>query len=198
MDSLVNLWISLTHILQKKATKLNLIASWKQKDVCSLFMENEEYIIQVIGFFPPFTLRKQSNVILLTFNQNIWCETQSFQLRKGELALIPFEFILCAASWTRFLCLAYLMQWAAVSTQLVAMRVPPQVWRHLPLELYWREAWDQGTSKAQSFLLIFHPRACPQNTTCWWLVRFPTPGHRKVFPPSPSSKAWFLKYILFK
>jgi len=37
---------------------------------------------------------------------------------------------------TDFNSVIYLMQCAAVITQLVAMRIPPQVWCHLPLELY--------------------------------------------------------------
>lgn len=35
----------------------------------------------------------------------------------------------------------YLMQWAAVKTQLESIRVPPQVWAQTPFLLYWREIW---------------------------------------------------------
>lgn len=38
----------------------------------------------------------------------------------------------------------YLMQWAAVRTQFWATRVPPQVWRHWPLELNCRETWGEA------------------------------------------------------
>lgn len=35
------------------------------------------------------------------------------------------------------------MQWAAVRTQLWSTKVPPQVWRHWPLESYCRETWEE-------------------------------------------------------
>lgn len=39
---------------------------------------------------------------------------------------------------------SYLMQWAAVRTQLLATRVPPQVWDHFPKDWYCRETWGGG------------------------------------------------------
>lgn len=43
----------------------------------------------------------------------------------------------------------YLMQWAAVRTQSLATRDPPQVWRHWPLELYCRETWEEARAGDQ-------------------------------------------------
>lgn len=110
------------------------------------------------SFFPPFYIKKIKR-----------CHSPDFSLKDMKLRVFSWEwenwhwysfhpsFCSCAASWVRFIFMAYLMQWAAVSTQLVAMRVPPQVWRHWPLELYWREAWDQGTKGGSGFcLLILH------------------------------------------
>lgn len=36
------------------------------------------------------------------------------------------------------------MQWAAVRTQLLATRVPPQVWYHFAKDWYCRETWGRG------------------------------------------------------
>lgn len=36
------------------------------------------------------------------------------------------------------------MQWAAVRTQRLCTRDPPQVWYHEPPELYCRETWGEG------------------------------------------------------
>lgn len=43
--------------------------------------------------------------------------------------------------------ITHLKQWAAVSTQLGAMRVPPHVWLQPPLRLYCSEIWE-GTGAA--------------------------------------------------
>lgn len=81
---------------------------------------------------------------------------------------------------------SYLMQWAAVRTQLLATRVPPQVWDHFPKDWYCRETcrgrgaqahgWEgtggrqggQGTSLRPVFLP--KPRAPnPPAFTSWVL-----------------------------
>lgn len=44
---------------------------------------------------------------------------------------------------------SYLMQWAAVITQLLATKEPPQVWYHLPEERYCRDTWGWGRTDTQ-------------------------------------------------
>lgn len=39
---------------------------------------------------------------------------------------------------------AHLMQWAAVSTKLLAIKVPPHVCLHVLSFRYWREIWRRG------------------------------------------------------
>ena len=46
---------------------------------------------------------------------------------------------------------AYLMQWAAVRTQFLATRDPPQVWCHWPLELNCRETWEEAWALSSPF-----------------------------------------------
>lgn len=46
----------------------------------------------------------------------------------------------------------YLRQWAAVRTQLLATREPPQLWRHLPEERTCRETWGRGMERTDAWV----------------------------------------------
>lgn len=49
---------------------------------------------------------------------------------------------------------SYLMQWAAVRTHWLEIRVPPQVCLHSPSLLYWREIYNIHVNTIKSFILL--------------------------------------------
>lgn len=115
---------------------------------------------------------------------------------------------------------SYLMQWAAVRTQLLATRVPPQVWDHFPKDWYCRETcggrgaqahgWEgtggrqggQGTSLRPVFLP--KPRAPnPPAFTSWVLglqVCVSKPSYRRsilmLYRKKNSTKLWLFVSVI--
>lgn len=148
-----------------------LIATWRHKDVHSLFMENEEYIIQVTGFFFPL-LHKENRE--MSFSWLI--------IRRYDAKLRAFNWERENWHWYWFSFISHVLlsgsDLASLPTWCSGQLSIPSWWQwgflhRCDATCHWNciegrpRIKEPSKAFAYSFFIVVLC-SCTQNTTCWW------------------------------